>query len=208
LKFLSHLSKEELRNIHDLINEYNGFSEEDELRHIYMLKFNEVSRSRTLYRDEIFLDFLREQFESSKNKHIILECSFILDNLIKASKKEHEIHFLQYVNRVYFPLFKKNLESGNEIYEYSLSKIEQIIDELKDLISVDEICELYWKRMVSIIYNIKKTGITDNTLWNCTVKLNQCKIKTKWRKWLIRKDKYSDIKNAVFKELSSSKLIS
>jgi hypothetical protein len=204
----SHLSKEQLRDIHDLINEYNDFSEENELRHTYILKFNELSRSLSLYRDKIFLDFLREQFESSRNKHIILECSFILHNLIIASKEEHELHFLQYVNKVYFPLFKKNLESRNEIYEYSISKIEQIIKELKDLIPEDEICELYWKRMVSIIQNIKKTGVTDNTLWNCIIMLNQCKIKTKWRKWLIRKDKFSDIKNAVFKELSSSKLIS
>lgn len=111
------------------------------------------------------------------------------------------------MNKVYFPLFKENLESRNEIYEYSFFKIEQIIGELKDLISIDEICEMYWKRMVNIIHNMKESGITDNTLWNCINKLNQCKIRTEWRKWLIKKDDFSDIKNAVFKELSSSKLI-
>ena len=55
--------------------------------------------------------------------------------------------------------------------------------------------------MVNVIHRVVKTGITDNTLWNCISNLNKCKIKKEWRKWLIAKDGYSDIKNAVIKEL-------
>ena len=114
----SRLSKEKVKTIHDLIKEYYSFSEGDELRHTYMLKFNELSGKLSLYKDKIFLDFLREQFENSNNKyiilecsfilkHIILECSFILHKLIIAAKKEREGSFLQYINKTYFPLFKK-----------------------------------------------------------------------------------------------------
>ena len=89
----SHLSGEEAKTIHDLINEYNSFSEDDELRHTYILKFNELSSRLNLYRDQIFLDFLKEQFRSCKNKHIILECSFILHNLIIVVKQRMKALF-------------------------------------------------------------------------------------------------------------------
>ena len=57
--------------------------------------------------------------------------------------------------------------------------------------------------MVGIIHSVKRTGITDNKLWNCIRELNKCKIKREWRKWLIVKDEYSDIKTAVIKELEN-----
>jgi hypothetical protein len=96
------------------------------------------------------------------------------------------------------------LISGNERYEYSFSKIEQIIEEIRNVLSDEEICEIYWNRMVNMIQNIRGTDVTTNRLWNCINALNnyKCKIKTEWRKWLVTKDEHSDIKNAVLKELS------
>jgi hypothetical protein len=116
---------------------------------------------------------------------------------------ENESSFIEYVNQEYFPLLKEILESVDERYEYSFLRIEEIIDELKDSISTEQLCEIYWKRTVNIIRKIKETGKTDNRLWNCISKLNtnKCKIKTEWRRWFIKKDEYSDIKNAVLKEL-------
>jgi hypothetical protein len=115
--------------------------------------------------------------------------------------------FLKYIVNEYFPLLRQYMESTNEKYEYSTFKIEQIMEELKDAISSEEICEMYWKRLTRIIYNMKETGTTDNTLWNCITKLNRCKIKPEWRKWLTERDEQYDLKKAVFNELSPSALL-
>ena len=204
----SHADNKTIEKIHQLIDEYNNFApEEGELRFTYMCKFNEFTRRFSLYKYTRFLDFLKQQFnKTSNNKHIISECLFILHNLILTSKVENESSFIEYVNQEYFPLLKENLESVDERYEYSFLRIEEIIDELKDSISTEQLCEIYWKRTVNIIRKIKETGKTDNRLWNCISKLdtNKCKIKIEWRRWLIKKDEYSDIKNAVLKELQVS----
>ena len=78
--------------------------------------------------------------------------------------------------------------------------------ELQDFISNEQLCELYWSRLVMIINKVYRTEITDNSLWKCVDQLNKskCKIKRDWRKWLIDKDEFSGIKNAVLKELSPS----
>jgi hypothetical protein len=58
----------------------------------------------------------------------------------------------------------------------------------------EQLCEMYWKRMKKIIQEMNRSGITDNALWNCILHLKNCKIKREWRKWLIQKDEYSNIK--------------
>lgn len=203
----SSLNEEQSRRFHDQIDDYYGCSEgEDRIRYKYLRNFIDYSSKFNIYKDEKILDFLKDQFKNSNDKYIMEECLYILHNLILTSKIDKEVSFMQYVKQEYFPILKDNLESGDERYEYSFYKIEQIIEELKDLVSVGEICELYWKRMVSIIHKIKETGITDNTLWNCINKLNnnKCKIGTVGLKWLRRKDEYYEIKEMIFRELSSS----
>lgn len=103
-------------------------------------------------------------------------------------------------------MIKKWLESIEEKYEYSAFKLEQIINEFEDTIPKDQKCELYWNRLVAIIVKIHKTGITDNTLWNCIkfINTNKCEIKEEWRKWLITKNEFSDIKRTIFNELTPS----
>ena len=199
-----HANEEHIKKIHNFINEYNIFSQDNDLKFAYLKIFNEISGKFDIYKDKVFLDFLKSELENSNNKHIILECSFILHKLIRYSQSDEEASFIEYINKEYFPLFKKWLESIEEKYEYSAFKLEQIIEELKDIISNEQLCELYWNRLVAIIVKIHNTGITDNTLWNCIRHLNKCKIKDEWRKWLIDKNELSDIKNIVFSELSSS----
>jgi hypothetical protein len=53
-----HLDDEKRHKIHELIDEYNSFTD-DELRLTYMQKFNEVSKSFDLYNDNLFLEFLK-----------------------------------------------------------------------------------------------------------------------------------------------------
>ena len=201
----NHLNNEQIEEIHDLIDDYNTFSNEDDYKFIYMNSFIEFSRKFDLYRDKVFLEFLKSEFKNSPDKHIILECSFILHNLIISSKIEEEETFIEYVHKEYFPLIKECLESVEEKYENAAFKLEQIIEELKNNISNEQLCELYWKRMVTIIVKINNTGITDNSLWNCIRQLkSKCQIKREWRKWLIVKDELSNIKNPVLKELLPS----
>lgn len=198
----AHPDNEQLDEIHEAIDEYNGFPEGHELRYTYLQKLNEKSRRFNLYNDKEFLDFLKQILHNTMDKHIILESLFILHNLIITSKIESEKSFIEYVNREYIPMLIQHLETREERFEYALFKIEQIIDEIKELISPEQICEMYWKRIFNVIHTVMKTGITDNTLWNCINNLNKCKIKKDWRKWLIAKDEYSDIKNTVIKELT------
>ena len=198
-------TKGETKKIWDLVEEYSCFAEGDELQFTYLQNFNKVSIEFKMYKNTKFLDFLNNQIKTTNNKHIILECLIILHNLLLSSKKEGRYSFVEYIKKEYFPLLKQHLESGNETFEYSYSKIEQIFEELK--IANEEMCEMYWKRMVTMIHKISKTGITDNRWWLCINALNKCKIKTVWRKWLITKDKYYDIKKAVMKELADSSLI-
>lgn len=198
----THPDNEQLDEIHEAIEEYNSFPEGHELKYTYLQKLNEKSKRFNLYNDKEFLEFLKQILHNTMDKHIILESLFILHNLIITSKIESEKSFIEYVNKEYIPMLIQHLETREERFEYSLFKIEQIIDEIKELISPEQICEMYWKRMVNVIHSVMKTGITDNTLWNCISNLNKCKIKKEWRKWLIAKDEYSDIKNAVIKELT------
>ena len=200
----SQLDSYKIRKIHELIQEYDSFSEDDELRFTYLQKFNDYSNRFDLYKDNVFLEFLKGQIKNSNNKHIIFESLFILHKLILTSKLEHEDYFIEYINKEYFPFLKGNLISGAEMYEYSFSKIEQIIEEIRNVLSDEEICEIYWNRMKNMIPSIRGADVTTNRLWNCINAVNnyKCKIKTEWRKWLITKDEHADIKNAVLKELS------
>lgn len=71
---------------------------------------------------------------------------------------------VQFTEREYFSLLKQHLEARNEKFEYSLFKIKPTIGEVKELISAEQICEVYWERMVNTIHSMQKTGITDNTM--------------------------------------------
>jgi hypothetical protein len=69
-----------------LINRIHGLStnskldnlEDHDLRITYLQKFNEYSTRYDLYKDSEFLDFLEDQIKNGSDKHIILECLFIL----------------------------------------------------------------------------------------------------------------------------------
>ena len=92
---------------------------------------------------------------------VILECLLILHRLILTSKVAEENAFLEYVKAHYLSFFQENLELGNERYEYSLFKIEQILEEIKNLIPTQQMCEVYWQRMVKLI---KEGDIKNNKL--------------------------------------------
>jgi hypothetical protein len=201
------LTEEQAEKIRDQIADYNSCSEEDdEFRFKYLRNFKDYSSKYNLYKDNVFLDFLYEQIKSSNNKNIIEECLYILHNLILTSKADKDVSFMEYVKRRHFSLLQEMMLSRDERYEYSLYKIEQIIEELKDLTTDEQIYGLYWNRIVSIVHSIQTTGITDNTLWDSINKLNNKKFKVRreWLEWLRTKDEYSDVKKIVFKELSSS----
>jgi hypothetical protein len=110
---------------------------------------------------------------------------------------DDEKAFLEYVRDEYFSFFEDNLKTGTERYEYSLFNIEQILEEIKNLISVQQICEMYWQR---IVRTIKGRDIRNNRLANCidAFNNNKCHLKPEWRKWLITNDEYSDLKNETF----------
>jgi hypothetical protein len=194
-------SPEELDKIHQMIREYKTFDEGDKKQYTYLKKFEEKSGSLLLYEDPRFLSFLKNLIRSSQDKHIILGCLYVLHRLIIISKIEESKKFLKYVYDNYFRIFKKALEIRESRFEYSLFKIQHILEELSGFISSQDLCELYWRRMVETIKVMKVTGLTDNSLWNCIVNLNKCELRQKWRKWLIRKDDYSSIKDAVIEEL-------
>ena len=200
-------TEEQTEKIHDQIADYNSCSEDDDVfRFKYLRNFKDYSSKYNLYKDNVFLDFLYEQIKKSNNKNIIEECLYILHDLILTSKADKEASFMEYVKQQYFPLLQEMMLSRDERYEYSLYKIEQIIEELKGLTTKEQICELYWNRIVNIVHSIQTTGIVDNALWNSINKLNnkKCKVRKEWLDWLRTKDEYSDIKKVVFKELSSS----
>jgi hypothetical protein len=204
---ISTLNEEQMERIHGQIVDYNSCSEEDdEFRFKYLRNFNDYSSKYSLYKDNVFLDFLYKQIRNSRNKNIIEECLYILHNLILTSKTDKEASFMEYVKQQYFPLLQEMMLSRDERYEYSLYKIEQIIEELKGLTTDGQMCELYWNRIVSVVHSIQTTGITDNALWDSINKLNnkKCKVRREWLEWLRTKDEYSDVKKVVFKELSSS----
>jgi hypothetical protein len=190
------LNDETSREIYDLLDEYISLADQD-LMITYLQKFNEYASRYNLYKDSKFLSFLEDQIKNGFNKHIILECLFILHRLIITSKVADEKVFLEYVRDHYFSFFEDNLKEGTERYEYSLFKIEQIMDEIKDLISVQQICEMYWQR---IVRTIKGGDIRNNRLANSidAFNNNKCHLKPEWRKWLITKDEYSDLKNETF----------
>jgi hypothetical protein len=195
-------NQQELERIHDFLDEFDTLTvEQQELRLTYLQKLNEKSKHYNLHNDTKFLIFLNKLINKSEDKHIIWESLFILHNLITTSKTENEPSFLDYVYKQYFGLFNQRLAARDPIFEYSLSKIQQIIQEIKESVNPEELCNMYWRRMVTIIHSMNKTGVTDNSLWDCIVHLNNCRIKKEWSGWLISKDEFSDIKSAVLKEL-------
>jgi hypothetical protein len=146
----TYLNDARIEGIHGLLREYDSL-QNDDLKITYLQKFNDFSKRFDLYTDKTFLDFLERHIKNGTDKHIVLECLFILHSLILTSKVEHGDSFLAYVNKHYFLFLKAKSELGIPTYEYSLFKIEQIFGEIKNFIAVEEICEMYWKRMVKII---------------------------------------------------------
>lgn len=201
----THLNAETRQKIHEILNEFDDL-QNDDLKITYMQKLNDFSKRFDLYKDSEFLDFLERQIKHGIDKHIVLECLYTLHSLILTSKVENGDSFLAYVNEHYFTFLKEKSQSGNETYEYSLFKIEQIFKEIEKLISIEEMCEMYWKRMVRII---EENDLSGNRLGNCIDAFNEnkCHLKPEWRKWLTEKDGYSDIKNQVLKEIHHLSLL-
>jgi hypothetical protein len=199
------LDKEKLRKVHQFLKEYDSLHNDD-LKITYLQKFNDFSKRFNLYSDTVFLDFLEKQIKIATIKHVVLECFFILHNLILSSNIEQKGSFLPYVKEHYFSFLKEKLESGDQTYEYSVFKIEQIFNAIENFVEEDEICEMYWKRLVGIVESGDYSG---NRIGNCTDALNKnkCHLKPEWRKWLIAEDKYSDIKNEIMKEFPHSAFV-
>ncbi len=59
----------------------------------------------------------------------------------------------------------------------------------------------YWKRLVKIIKTRDNIKYHNNNLYNCIIFLKKCEISNEWRNWLIKNDKYSDVKKNVIYEL-------
>jgi hypothetical protein len=199
------LNEETKQKIHEFLNEYSSL-QDDDLRITYLQKFNDFSKRFDLYKDNEFLDFLEKQIKNSKNKHIVLECLFILHTLILTSKVEPDESFLAYVGEHYFSFLKERSELGVQTYEYSLFKIEQIFKEIENFISIEEICDMYWKRIVKIVEEKDQSG---NRLGACidAFNKNKCRLRADWRKWLNTKDEYSGIKNQILKEIPDSSIL-
>ena len=68
------------------------------------------------------MDALNEQIKTVNYKHIILECLFILHNLILSSKEEDRDSVIEYTMKEYFSLLEQRLESENETFDYSFLK--------------------------------------------------------------------------------------
>jgi CRISPR/Cas system-associated exonuclease Cas4 (RecB family) len=100
-----------------------------------MQKLREKSTKFNLYKDDKLLNFLKQILYNSKDKHIILEALYVLHILILTSKSEHDKSFIEYIHKEYFPLLKQQLEMREERFEYSLDRIQQIIQEIRELIS-------------------------------------------------------------------------
>jgi hypothetical protein len=150
-------SEEQLEEIHQLVDEYWRITN-DNLMLTYMLKLSEKAIKFNVYKDDKLLNFLKEILYQSNDKHIILWALYILHILILTSKSEHDRSFIEYIHKEYFSFLKQQLEVQEEGFEYSLDRIQQIIQEIRELISDQELCETYWKRMVGIIQNVKNTG--------------------------------------------------
>src|SRR5919106_1398554 len=134
----TYLNDARIEGIHGLLREYDSL-QNDDLKITYLQKFNDFSKRFDLYTDKTFLDFLERHIKNGTDKHIVLECLFILHSLILTSKVEHGDSFLAYVNKHYFLFLKAKSELGIPTYEYSLFKIEQIFGEIKNFIAVEEI---------------------------------------------------------------------
>jgi hypothetical protein len=95
------------------------------------------------------------------------------------------------------------LESRVETYDYSQFKIEQIFKEIEEFISIDELSDMYWKRMVAVVEGKDYSG---NRIGNCIDGFNRykCRLRSEWMRWLSTKDEHSDIKNQILKEFPST----
>lgn len=201
----THLNAETRQKIHEMLNEFDGLHNDD-LKITYLQKLNDFSKRFNLYRDSEFLNFLEKQIKHGIDKHIVLECLNTLHSLLLTSKVENADSFLDYAKEHYFTFLKEKSQSGNVTYEYSLFKIEQIFEEIKKLISIDEVCDMYWRRMVRII---EENDLSGNKLGYTIDAFNEskCHLRPEWRKWLTKKDEHSDIKNQVLKEIPHSSLL-
>jgi hypothetical protein len=201
----THSNTKTIRKIHEILNEYDDLHDDD-LKITYLQKLNDFSKRFDLFRDRELLDFLERQIKNGTNKHIILECLYALHSLILTSKVEEDDSFLSYVSKHYFSFLKDKSESRSEAYEYSQFKIEQIFKEIEKFISVDEMCDMYWRRLVATVEGKDYSG---NKIGNCidAFNKNKCQLKSKWRRWLNTKDEYSDIKNEILKELLGAALL-
>jgi hypothetical protein len=201
----THLDEEKLKKVHGFLKEYNGLHNDD-LRITYLQKFNDFSKRFDLYGDAKFLDFLEKDIKKGTNQHVMLECLNILHNLILISKVEGKESFLIYVKNRYFSFLKEKSELGIQIYEYSMFKIEQIFKEVENLICKNDLCEMYWIRLVRTVESEDYSG---NRIGNCmdAFNMNKCHLKLEWIRWLSADDKYSEIKNQILKEFPHSAFV-
>jgi Cap4, dsDNA endonuclease domain len=201
----THLGTKTIKRIHEILNEYDGLHDDD-LKITYLQKLNDFSKRFDLFKDREFLDFLERQIKNGTNKHIALECLYTLHSLILTSKVENDDSFLTYVSKHYFSFLKDKSESRTEVYEYSQFKIEQIFKEIEKFISIEDLCDMYWRRIVAIVEGKEYSG---NKLGICieSFNKNKCQLKSEWRRWLNTKDENSDIKNEILKELADMSIL-
>lgn len=184
--------------INTLLKEYSTLRNND-LKQIYLSRFLTISREYQLIDNSIFLNFLKKEIEKISDKYLLYDCFIILHNIIIVGKKIKNDISIKKIYQDFFPIFKKYLLACDELYEYSLSKIEQMLEEF-NFTNQDEKCEIYWKRLVKIVKKDGRKGFNDNKLYNCILRLKNCRMKPEWRKWLVKPGKYKDVKQDILKE--------
>lgn len=167
-----------------MLNDYESLDEE--FKGAYLNYFEKMFLKYTLQEEQRFLTFLRYQIEFTVNKHILYRCLSILFIL---TIKTFSNSFRTYLVDNYFERFSFLLLSLDEKSNYSYLKIENILEELKDDIGPQKICELYFVR-IRLLEEFKD-GAKDNRIANCIKILKKCSNRQEIIEWLKQdKDRY------------------
>jgi hypothetical protein len=195
------LTKMDIYYINTLIQEYNELSDTD-TKITYLIKFSDLAYLSNLFEAEPFIIFIINEIRAANDKHLLLQCLYILIQLLSSSNVTNNHSFVTRIYNELYDQIEKFASSIDELYTYSYFELLSILDSFGDRINKEKLCNALWSKLETLINKSndrnydKQISISISSLKKYKFRLNENQ-----RKWLRIKDDKSIIKTSILKEL-------
>lgn len=195
------IAKTDISDINTLLLDYRELDDID-TKITYLIKFADIAYLSDLFRVEFFIEFVTNEIRTATDKHVLLQCLYLIIQLLSSSKVVNDYSFITRIYDELYEQIERFVSSINELYTYSYFELLSILDSFGDRINQEKLCEAFWMKLETLV-NVSNGNSYDNQLSICISSLKKYtfRLNENQRKWLLIRDDKSIIKDNILREL-------